>query len=248
MHARKESSMSSSSSSQSWTTLPDEELLLRLLLGSSGGRAAAAHRATLQSLLAEYREDVRGLLLGQASELALLREQLAGQLPRPCRQRLAALHELARRLTGSVPRCTPVKITSPEDVEALMRPLLAFLHHEEVQLLLLDTRLQLLPSRDRLLYRGTIKTTPSRIASRNSSAIRRSAACLIVCHNHPAGDPTPSPEDEAFTRTLIQAGHLLDLPVLDHLILAREGCYSFRRQQGNLWPEEDRWDWQPGEA
>jgi DNA repair protein RadC len=230
--------MSSSSSSQSWTTLPDEELLLRLLLGSSGGRAAAAHRALLQRLLAESREDVRGLLLGQASELELLREQLAGQLPRPCRQRLAALHELARRLTGLASCYTPVKITSPDDVEVLMRPLLAFLHHEEVQLLLLDTRLQLLPSRDRLRYRGTINTVPFRIAELFREAIRRQAAFLIVCHNHPSGDPEPSPEDESFTRALILAGQVLDLPVLDHLIVARQGCYSFRRQQGRLWPEE----------
>jgi DNA repair protein RadC len=169
--------MSSSSSSQSWTTLPDEEVLLRLLLGSSGGRAAAAHRALLQRLLAESREDVRGLLLGQASELELLREQLAGQLPRPCRQRLAALHELARRLTGLASCYTPVKITFPDDVEVLMRPLLAFLHHEEMQLLLLDTRLQLLPSRDRLRYRGTINTVPFRIAELfPSCSARRSGA------------------------------------------------------------------------
>nr|BBH92266.1 hypothetical protein KTA_04650 [Thermogemmatispora argillosa] len=232
--------MSSSSSSQPWKTLPDEELLLRLLLGSSGGRAAAAHRATLQSLLAEYREDVRGLLLGQASELDLLREQLVSQLPRPCRRRLAVLQELARRLTGSGSGCMPVKITSPDDVETLMRPILAFLHHEEVHLLLLDTKQQLLPSRDRLLYKGTINAMLFRIAELFREAIRRSATFLIVCHNHPSGDPTPSSEDEAFTRSLIQAGQLLDLPVLDHLIVARRGCYSFRCQRGSLWPKEAR--------
>jgi DNA repair protein RadC len=61
------------------------------------------------------------------------------------------------------------------------------------------------------------------------------AAGIIVVHNHPSGDPAPSQEDEAVTKRLIEAGKLLDIPLLDHMIMAKQGCYSFREQHGNFW-------------
>src|SRR5512136_2218328 len=74
-------------------------------------------------------------------------------------------------------------------------------------------------------------STPATMCSINSSqvhvgelfrsAIRRSAAAIIVVHNHPSGDPTPSPDDVAVTRAIVQAGKLLDIEVLDHLVIGR---------------------------
>jgi len=61
-------------------------------------------------------------------------------------------------------------------------------------------------------------------------AIRRNSAALIVAHNHPSGDPTPSPEDILVTRQIVEAGKLLDIDVLDHLILSHSRYVSLRER------------------
>ena len=61
--------------------------------------------------------------------------------------------------------------------------------------------------------------------------MREGAAGVVFLHNHPSGDPTPSPEDQALTARLVAAGALLDVPVLDHIIIAREGFFSFAERR-----------------
>jgi len=61
-------------------------------------------------------------------------------------------------------------------------------------------------------------------------AIRRNAVSLIVAHNHPSGDPTPSPEDIALTRAIVQAGKLLDIDVLDHLVIGGQRFVSLKER------------------
>jgi DNA repair protein RadC len=78
------------------------------------------------------------------------------------------------------------------------------------------------------VYIGTLHTTALRVAEVYREAIARSAAALILAHNHPSGDPSPSPEDIAITRTLTAAGELLDIQFIDHLIIARDGWRSLR--------------------
>jgi DNA repair protein RadC len=62
------------------------------------------------------------------------------------------------------------------------------------------------------------------------AAIRRNAAAIIVIHNHPSGDPTPSPDDIAVTRAIVQAGKLLDITVLDHLVIGRDKHVSLKER------------------
>ena len=71
--------------------------------------------------------------------------------------------------------------------------------------------------------------------------VRRRAAAAILVHNHPSGDPTPSPEDERLTERLVEAGRLLGIAVLDHLVVARDGYYSFR-DAGRVGPGESTVD------
>ncbi len=71
------------------------------------------------------------------------------------------------------------------------------------------------------VYRGSLNQSQVRIAELFKQAIRRAAAAIIVVHNHPSGDPAPSPDDVAITRAILQAGKLLDIDVLDHLVIGQ---------------------------
>jgi len=92
------------------------------------------------------------------------------------------------------------------------------LEQEELRLLILDTRNRVLATE--AVYKGSLNSSQVRIGELFRAAIRRNAAAIIVVHNHPSGDPSPSPEDVAITRALVQAGKLLDIGVLDHLVIA----------------------------
>ena len=121
-------------------------------------------------------------------------------------QRIAALPQETRRL-----------IQSPEDAVNLVSYEMSALLHEELWILLADTRHGHMGTEK--LYRGTLNSSNVRVAEVFKAAIQRNAACILVVHNHPSGDPTPSPEDIALTREIFQAGRLLDIELLDHIII-----------------------------
>ncbi len=114
------------------------------------------------------------------------------------------------------------RILSPQDAANLVMPDLAYLDHEEMRELVLDTKNQVIANL--LIYKGTLQSSVLRIAELFKPAITRNCASIIVCHNHPSGDTTPSPEDIATTEQLVEAGKILDIEVLDHLII---GNYRF---------------------
>jgi DNA repair protein RadC len=91
------------------------------------------------------------------------------------------------------------------------------LKQEHLRVLLLDTRNQLIRITE--VYQGSLHTSLIRIGEIFRDAVRENAASVIVAHNHPSGDPSPSPEDVAVTRAMIDAGRLLDIEVLDHLVI-----------------------------
>jgi len=84
-------------------------------------------------------------------------------------------------------------------------------------ILLLDTKHRVM--RQIALYRGTANSSPVRIAEVFQEAVRDSAVAIVMAHNHPSGDPTPSPEDIEVTREAVRAGDILGIKVLDHLII-----------------------------
>ena len=89
-----------------------------------------------------------------------------------------------------------------------------------------------------VLYIGTINETKLRIAECFKDAIRINAPAIILVHNHPSGVPQPSRDDIAITTTLISAGKLLDINVLDHIIIGAETYTSIRAMFPNLWDEK----------
>lgn len=184
------------------------ESALRLaenLLDREGGLAGLGH-ATIEEV-----EQVRGI--GEAKAVTLL----------------AAL-ELGRRLASLAP-LDRTAVRSPDDIAALLLPRFRYESRESFVAVLLSTK------------NHVLKTSVISVGSLNASivhprelfreAINASAAAVIVAHNHPSGDPTPSPEDITLTRKLVEAGNILDIPVLDHVVLG-DGKYVSFKEKGIL--------------
>ncbi len=141
---------------------------------------------------------------------------------------LKAAIEVGRRMAVATPEERPA-IQSPEDAAGLLLYEMAALEQEHLRVLLLDTRNLL--ERTVEVYRGSLNTSLIRIGGVFRDAVRYHAAAIIVAHNHPSGDPTPSPEDVNVTKAIVEAGRLLDIEVLDHLVIGR-GRYVSLKSQG----------------
>jgi DNA repair protein RadC len=139
--------------------------------------------------------------------------------------RVQALLELSRRLNALPAQQSPM-IRRVEDALVLLKDM-EHLRQEHVRVLLLDNKRRLMNIRT--IYIGTLNGSMLRVAEVYREAIAINAPALILAHNHPSGDPSPSPEDVSLTRTLIQAGQLLDITLLDHLIIGRESWRSLRQ-------------------
>ena len=141
---------------------------------------------------------------------------------------IKAAIELGRRLTLEAPEERPT-INSPADAAALVQYEMSALEQEHLRVFLMDTKNHVLDIVE--VYRGSVNMSQVRIGEVFKAAIRRNATAVIVVHNHPSGDPTPSPDDVAVTRALVQAGKLLDVDVLDHLIIG-QGRYVSLKERG----------------
>ncbi|MFN2195223.1 MAG: RadC family protein [Anaerolineales bacterium] len=129
---------------------------------------------------------------------------------------LKAAVELGKRINSQVPEERPA-IQSPQDAASLVLYEMGALEQEELRVILLDTRHHVL--RVEPIYRGSVNSSQIRVGELFKAAVRVNATALIVVHNHPSGDPTPSPDDVAVTKAIVQAGKMLDVEVLDHLVI-----------------------------
>lgn len=137
----------------------------------------------------------------------------------------------ARAIMDSKP-----KINSPDDLVQYISPTLALADREEFHVISLDTKHRLIA--DDTLYVGTVNQAPVRIAEVFRSAIVNNATSIIVAHNHPSGDPTPSAADVSITDDIIAAGKLLDIELLDHLVIGMGAHVSLRRLGLGNWNKE----------
>lgn len=140
---------------------------------------------------------------------------------------LAAAIELGRRVQQADPESRPL-LTTPEAVVALLGPRLAGKAREEVYSLPLDSRGRLLGAAVPI-SNGAANAVALRPAGAFREAILLEAVSILVVHNHPSGDPRPSPQDVSLTRQLIKAGEMLDITVSDHVILGAQSFVSFKR-------------------
>jgi DNA repair protein RadC len=121
---------------------------------------------------------------------------------------IKAAIELGHRMILESPEERP-SINSPDDAAALVRYEMSALQQEELRVILLNTRNRV--QKIEAVYRGSLNTSQVRVGEVFKAAIRVNAAAIIVVHNHPSGDPTPSPDDLAITRAIVEAGRLLDV-------------------------------------
>jgi DNA repair protein RadC len=145
--------------------------------------------------------------------------------------RLLAVLELSHRLQAP-PADERLRITSPGDGATLLLPQMRHLTQEELWVILLDTRNRVLATQ--MVYKGSLNTSAVRVGELFRAAIEAPAAAMIVAHNHPSGHPSPSPEDIRVTKQIVEAGKLLDIELLDHLIIGN-GRYTSLKERGLGW-------------
>ena len=143
-------------------------------------------------------------------------------------QLLAAV-ELGRRFVSLAPE-ERVVINSPQDVANLLMAEMAVLDQEHLKALLLNTKNEVLGIRE--IYVGNVNSSVVRPAEVFRPAVRDNATSVIVVHNHPSGDPTPSPEDVSITRNLIEAGKMMAVDVLDHLVIGSGNRFVSLKEAG----------------
>lgn len=184
------------------TILVDDHLIARTLYG--------AHQTLDNIARASFPElkDIKGLGRNKAAKLK-------------------AAFELGRRLLMTSPTDKP-QVRSPADAANLLMAEMALLEQEQMRVMLLDTRNRV--HSVHTVYQGSLNTTTVRVGELFKHAIKANSAAVIVAHNHPSGDPSPSPEDVAVTRQLVSAGQLLDIEVLDHVIIGQQRYVSLKER------------------
>lgn len=199
-------------------TLADTELVALVLGTGVAGESAV--------------EIARRLLAGAGGPSGLQRaDALALQSERglgPARAAvLLAAFELGRRASAPPLPARPV-LLAPEAVASLLGPLLRGRATEHLVVLSLDSRGALLA--EPRPVEGGVRSVAARPADVLREPVILRASSVIVAHNHPSGDPGPSPQDIALTRVLVDAGRLLDIEVLDHVVIGLPGFVSMRRE------------------
>ena len=187
--------------------LASEELVAILL----GARAGSLDRARQ---LLERHGGLTGLAQAHADELQ-------------CRdaRAIVAAFELGRRWAAAWPRAE-WQIRTPADIAEQLVPAMGHLEREELRVILLNTKNVVTAMET--VYHGNLAGSSVRVGEVYRSAVRRHAAAAVVVHNHPSGDPSPSGEDLRITGELAQAGRLLDIDLLDHLVIGHGRWVSLR--------------------
>jgi DNA repair protein RadC len=155
-------------------------------------------------------------------------------------QQIASVHGLgestATRLKAALALglrlCDPVEerpvIQSPKDAAELVQHEMSLLEQEYLRVIVLNTRNHVLDIVE--IYQGSVNSSQVRIAEILKPAVERMSPAIIIVHNHPSGDPAPSPADIELTRSMVEAGKLLDIEVLDHLIIGK-GSYTSLKEK-----------------
>jgi DNA repair protein RadC len=199
------------------STLSNGELLAIALNTGIKGESVTA---MAQRLLTDH-GGLSGLMRLDFVELA--RERGVGESKAA---KVKAALELGRRLAAISGDDRPT-ITTPEDVVQLIGVDMAALEQEQLRVILLDTKHRILAVRT--VYQGSANEATVRIGELFRDAVRHNAVAIVLVHNHPSGDPTPSSADVALTVDVVDAGRLLDITVIDHIVIGQGRHVSLKR-------------------
>ena len=207
--------------------LSNAELLAVIL--SCGTRESSALSIAAKILSLEG-GSIRGLSNIQPEELTKIRGiGLAGA------GRIAAAVELGKRL-ASAPPAGKIEVNDPQSVADLFMGDMRHLQQEKLQVIMLNTKCELMAKEDVCV--GGIYSAFAGPREVFANAVRKGAYGVIIAHNHPSGDPSPSREDLALTRQLAAAGKVLGIELMDHIIIG-DGRFISLRQQGVFKNEDD---------
>ncbi len=196
-------------------TLSDAQLLAILL--RTGRRDSSAVQVAIDLL--NRSGGLGGLSTCGIEELCAI----PGMGPAKVAQLKAAI-ELGRR-SMAMPLSTGTRISSSSDLYRHFHPLLRDQKHEIFKIVLLDAKNSFV--KETTISKGSLTLSIVHPREVFAFAVRESAAGIIFLHNHPSGDPTPSPEDRQLTDRLVEAGNLLGIPVLDHIVIGDSRYVSF---------------------
>lgn len=199
-------------------SLPTAELFTLVLCGEKASKQREKALQLIQHILADRN--------GSAILSTDVHELFAHEFDEKLAYRLVALLELHRRL--ACPADQLYQITSPRDAAMLVMPEMRQLKTEQMRILVLDTKNQVILNQ--VAYQGTVNSSVLRAAEVFRPAIVRNCPAIILCHNHPSGDPAPSPEDIAVTEQLVSAGKSLDIELVDHLVIGEDKYVSLRER------------------
>lgn len=200
------------------TAVSTTELLAIIMRTGVGGENVLR---LAERLLAHFK-DIPGLARASIPELT----EVKGIGPAKAVEIKAAL-ELGRRLMASAPQ-ERARVASPADAANLVMSEMTFLEKEHLRLITLDTRNMVINTPT--IYVGSLNTSVVRIGELFRAALKDNAAAFIMVHNHPSGDPSPSPEDVNVTRQVVQAGKLMDIELLDHIVIGRQRFVSLKER------------------
>lgn len=170
------------------------------------------------------------LFITAPTQPAEVRKQKRAQVKeaRTVQEKLSQMRVLHEELNELLYKGEKPAIGSPADAALLVQYEMENLDHEELFVILLDRRNKVLQIVR--LYVGSVSSSQIRVGEVFKPAITQNASAIILAHNHPSGDPTPSPDDVAVTRAIVQAGKLLDIDLLDHLVIGRARWASLKER------------------
>lgn len=198
--------------------LSNTELIAILLRTGSAGENVLS----LSSRLLTRFDGLSGL--GRAAFAELCSEKGLSEA-KACQ--LLAAFELGRRFVSLTPE-DRVCVNSPQDAANLLLAEMAVLEQEHLRVILLNNRNEVVGTQE--IYVGNVNSSVVRAAEVFRPAVRSNAPSIIVAHNHPSGDPTPSKEDVAITRDLVASGKMLGIEMLDHLVIGDGGRFVSMNQ------------------
>ena len=142
---------------------------------------------------------------------------------------ILAAFELGRRAASLLPddRAT---IRTPADIHNLLGAEMAVASQEKLKVVLLNAKAEVISVQE--VYQGTVDSTQLRVAEVLRPAVRENCPEIIIVHNHPSGDPTPSPDDILITRNIKQCAEMMDIRFNDHVIIGSRGFVSMRERMG----------------
>ena len=143
---------------------------------------------------------------------------------------LKCICELSRRIT-LLTKQHGNTLKTPEDVSDFYMEKLRYLEREQLMLIMLDSKSRLI--KDMIISKGTFNSTVVSAREIYCEALRNGAACIILIHNHPSGDPTPSNNDMYVTANIKEAGELMEVPLVDHIIIG-DNCFFSMKDEGYL--------------